>query len=114
MRGEQSLVDSRLVMHPVEVRDGDEFYEVAVTGRVLREESEMIGGVALIVGPVFDGTGRHVGFAADDRLDPGVLRRLIKLDRAVEISVIGNGHRRHPKFPRFFHQLVHPDGTVEK
>ncbi len=114
MRGEQFLVDPRLVMQPVEMRGGNQLDEIAITGLVLRQQGEMIGRVALIIRPILDRTGRHVGLAADDRLDARLRRRLIKFDRAVQIAVIGDRDRRHPEFRRLFHQLLHPHRAIEE
>ena len=50
----------------------------------------------------------------DDRLDPGLGRRLVKFNRAMQIAVIGNRDRRHRHFGRFFHQLLHPHRAIEK
>ena len=101
MLREQLLVDPRLVMHPVEMRGRDQLYQVAVAGFVLGQEGEMIGRVALIIRPILDRTRRHVRLATDDRFDPGVLRFLVKLDRAVEVAVIGDRDRRHPNSAAF-------------
>jgi hypothetical protein len=57
---------------------------------------------------------RNVCLAADDRLDPGIGRFLVKLDRAEKIAVISHGHGRHAEFDRFFHQLLHPHCTVQQ
>ncbi len=74
----------------------------------------MVGCVALIIRPIRDRTGRHVSLASDDRLDPRFLRFLIKFNRAVKISVIGDRDRRHPELLRFFHQLLHPNRAIEE
>ena len=36
-RREQFLVDPRLVVESVEVRDGDQFYQIAIPGLVFRQ-----------------------------------------------------------------------------
>ena len=108
------LVDPRLVMKSIEMRGGDHLHQVSVAGLVLRQEREMIGGVALVRGPVFDRAGRHVSLAADDRFDPGVRGRLVKLNRAVKISVVGDRDRRHLEFLRLFHQLLRPHQPIEE
>ena len=88
--------------------------EIAIAGLVARQQGEMIGRVALRIRPILDRTRRHVGLDTDDRLDPGLRRRLIKFNRAVQVAVIGNRDRRHPHFGRLFHQLLHPHRAVEK
>ena len=41
--------------------------------------------------------GSDIHLTADNRLDPGRPRFLVKLDRAKKISVIGDGQGRHPE-----------------
>ena len=114
MRGEQFLVDPRLVIHPVEMRGRDQLDEIAIAGLVLRQQGEMIRRVALGIRSVLDRARRHVGLAADDRLDPGGRRRLVKFDRAVQVAVVGDRDRRHLQFGRLFHQLLHPHRAIEE
>ena len=59
-------------------------------------------------------TRRNVGLTANDWFDPSLLRLLIKFDGSEEIAVIGHRYRWHPEFPRFFHQLFHPDGAIKQ
>src|SRR5439155_9506262 len=62
-------VDSRLVVVAVDVRVGDEAAQVAIAGRVRRQEHEVerLGvGLALLVG---HGPASDVRLDADDRLD---------------------------------------------
>jgi hypothetical protein len=114
MRGEKLLVDPRFVMKTVEVRLRDKFNKVAIAGLVFGEQSKMIGGIALVVRPVLDRTRGHVGLAADDWFNVGVRSGLIKFDRPVQISVIGDGHGRHFEFRGFFHKLFHPHRSIEE
>ena len=101
-------------MKSIEMRDGDHLHKVAVAGFVLRQQGEMIGGVALVRGPVLHLTRGHVSLASDDRFQPSFRRFLVKFDRAMEIAVVGNRDRRHPKFLRLFHQLLHPHRAIEE
>jgi hypothetical protein len=59
-------------------------------------------------------TGRDIRFATDDGLDARALGLLIKLNRSKKIAMIGHGHRGHLEFRRLFHQLPHPNRTVEQ
>ena len=105
---EQLLIDPRLVMKTIEMRDRDHLHEVAVAGLVPRQQGEMIGGIALVRRAIFHLARGHVGLATDDRFEPGFRRFLVKLDCAVEIPVVGDRDCRHPEFLRFFHQLLRP------
>ena len=101
-------------MHPFEMRRRHQPDEILVTGFVTREEREMISGITLRIRPVLDRAGGHVGFHADDRLDPGLGRRLVKFNRAMQVAVIGNRDRRHLHFGRLLHQLLHPHRAIEE
>ena len=39
--------------------------------------------------------GRDVGFVTDDRIDPGLLRLAVELQRSVQVAVIGQRQRIH-------------------
>ena len=111
---EQFLVDPRLVMESVEMRGGDQLHQISVAGLVLRQQGEMIGGIALVRRAVLHLARRHVRLATDDRFDPGFLGFLVKVDRAVEIAVVRNRDGRHAQRLRFFHQLFHPHRPIEE
>src|SRR4051812_1167107 len=55
-----------------------------------------------------------IHLTTDDRLDPGLLRRVIKPDRPEEIAVIGNRHGRHFVLRGGFRKSVVVAGTVEE
>jgi len=114
MLGEDFLIDARLVVHAIEVGDGDELDEVAVAGFVLSEEGEVIGGVAggagLFLGEFAQG---HVHLAADDGLDAGFLGLLVEFDGAEEVAVIGHGDGGHAEIAGFAHDVGDAAGAVE-
>ena len=114
MRGEQFSIDPRFVMHSFEMCGRYQPDEISVAGLVPRQEREMISRIALGIRPVLDRTRRHIRFHTNDRLDPGLGRRLVKFNRAMQIAMIGNCDRRHPHFGRLFHQLLHPHRAIEK
>ena len=58
--------------------------------------------------------GREIHLAADDRLDPGLLRRLVKLDGPEHVAMIGHRHRRHAVADGLLHQVLDADRTVEQ
>ena len=51
--------------------------------------------------PVKTGIRRNVNFAAEDRVDPRSLRRLVKVDDSEHNSMVCNGSTVHP-------ELFHP------
>ena len=114
MRSEEFLIDPRLVMIAVEVRNRDQFDKIAITGRVLCQQRKMIRCVALRIRSIFDRTRRHVGLAADDRSDACRRGLLIKFNRSVEVAMVSNRDRGHAEFHRFSHQLFHPHRPIKQ
>ena len=89
----QCLVHARLVVKALKVRAGNELYEVFVARFILREEHHV---PALLVDAgllVFAAPHRKVGMHANDRLYLGLFACHIKLNRAVEVAVVGEGER---------------------
>ncbi len=108
------LVDARLVVHAIQVGDGDELHQVAVARLILRQQREMVGGIPRGGGVLFrELAGGHVDLAADDRLDPGLLRLLVELDGAEEVAMVGHGDRRHAELARLAHDLRDAVGPVQ-
>src|SRR5438874_726975 len=113
-RIEKFLVDPRPVMKSVEMRGRNQFNKIVITDFVARKQREVIGRFAHRIWPIFMRMGRYVRFAADDRLDAGALRFLIKFNCTIEIAVIGHRDRRHFKSGRLFHQLFHSNGAIQQ
>ena len=106
--GEVLAVDARLVVVAVEVRVGDEPAQVLVAGPVPREQDQVVGlGVRLALA-VGHRAPRDVGLDADDRLDLGLLARLVEGDRAVQRAVVGQGERIEAERLRLVDQLGDP------
>ncbi len=57
--------------------------------------------------------GGDVGLDADDRLDPDLVGRLVELERAERVAVVGDGDRRHPLLRRLFDQRLDARSPVE-
>ena len=57
--------------------------------------------------------GRDVGLHADDRLDAGLGRRLVELEGAERVAVVGDGDRRHPLLARLFDERLDARRPVE-
>ncbi len=55
---------------------------------------------------VFQFGRSQIPFHADDRLDTQSFSRIVKLDRAVHDSVIGDGHRFHLEIFGLVQQLI--------
>jgi hypothetical protein len=58
--------------------------------------------------------GRDVELAADDRLDPRLLRGEVEVDATEEVAVVGERDRRKAKLARAVDQLLELRGAVEE
>ena len=63
--------------------------------------------------PLGPGVVGHVGLGADDRLDPVVLTRLVEVEDAVHVAVVGDAHRRLAVGHRRGHDVADPGRSVE-
>ena len=111
--GEQLLVHPGLVVEPLEIGERHELREVLVTGEVRGQEDEVVGLIAA-AGLLVPALLGHVDLAADDRGDPALAGRVVKLDRAEEVAVVGHGQRGHPQARRSLGELVYLGGAVEQ
>ena len=113
---EQLFVDSRLVIETLEVRRGDEADEVVVAHVVLREQHQMVvdvahAGARLLFQPA---AGGDVDLAADDGLDARLLSRVVELDGAEHVPVVGHRERRELEGGGLGHQAVQAARRVEQ
>ena len=112
---EQFLVDSRDVVIALQVRGGGHLDQVLEAGRILRQERQMIAGVAAAAGVALAPFPRRdVRLVADDRVDASLFAGPVELDGAVEVAVIGQGDGVHPLFFDVRDQLRNAVGPVEK
>ena len=83
VRGQDFLVNARLVIIALQMRGGGELDEVFVAGLVLRQQAEMMINVAsAAAGFLFQPAARRdINLAADDGLDALFARRLVKINR---------------------------------
>ncbi len=102
--GQDLLVDAGLVVHPLHLPNGAELHQVEVAVVVSGQEGQVVG---IAVDPSLAQQPRargDVDLAADDRLDPRVLARLVEVDRAVHHAVVGHGERGHLELGRTCHE----------
>ena len=113
---QQLLVDARLAVEAFQEGGGDQFAEVAVALVVFYQHQQVviIELVFAAVGLVETGIRRQVQFRADDGLDFALQRFFIKIDRAQDRAVIGQGHGRHLEGEGFFQQVVDFQGRIEQ
>ena len=116
MRGEELLVHARLVVEPLEVGLRDELDEVPVARAVAREDGEVVGAlVAAVLRPALSAAPRgDVELAAENRLDARLLRRLVEVDRAEEVPVVGERERGKVQVLRLLDEPLELGGAVEE
>ena len=74
-----------------------------ITGDVFCQQHQMVAAeIRVILSFIQARPRRHIGFATDDRLDSGIFKSFIHVQRAAHETVIGHGHGRHiVKFSHF-------------
>ena len=114
-------VDPGFVVEAVQVADRGEFEEIAVAGQVLCQKHNVV--VACALAPRFCFLAcffepapfcHNVGFNADDRLDPGLRRVLVELDRPEEDAVVRQCDCRHAVRDCGMDQVLGAAGRIQK
>ena len=114
MPGQQLLVDTRLVVEALEVRRTDQFDQIGPPLVRLGQHGQVEGRILARRGLLLvHRTRRDIKLASEDRLDPRLLRLLVKLDRTVKHPVIGHPHRPHAGLRDFAHQVRRTHRAVE-
>ena len=114
VRGEQLLVDARLVVEPVRVARRDELDEVVKALVRLREQHEMVGRLARRARSIGAAAGRDVDLAAEDRLDAALPRLVVERHGREHVAVLGDRHGRHLQLGGPIEQLADPARAVEQ
>jgi hypothetical protein len=114
--GQQLLVHPRLVVEALEIGLGDQLDEVAVAGDVADEDGQVVGALvtAVLRAPLGARARRDVELAADDRLHARLHRRLVELDRAEEVAVVGQRDGREVEVLGLLDELLELGGSVEE
>src|SRR2546427_9612120 len=100
MLSEHLFVDAGLVIHALHLADRAEAHQVHVAIVVGSKQGQMVR-VAVDAALSHESRARRdIDLAADDRLDAGVLARLVKVDRAVHDAVVGHPDRGHLELGR--------------
>ena len=89
--------------------------KVGIAHIVFCQKHQMI--IAVLTARQFSvkaGMGCHIDLTADDRIDPRLLRRLIKIDRAVHHAMIRDGGTVHSQLLHIFHIFFDLIGTVQE
>ena len=112
MLGKKLLADARLVVEAVQRSLRGDLDQIAVALFVFGEHQQMVVGVAFGRGAVIV-LFADVKFAADDRLDAVLVRRVDEMHRAKNIAVVGHGHGGHAQFLYALAELFDVASAVE-
>jgi hypothetical protein len=111
--GEVALADPRLAIEAVERGLGGDANEVAVAFLVFGEDQEVVvvvalGGSAMVL------VLAYVEFAPEDRLDALLFGRIEKMDRSVDVAVVGHGDGSLAEGGYAIDELLDVAGTIEE
>ena len=109
---DQVIVDPRPVIVTRQEALADQVHQVLIAGIVLAQQDQVAVFTAGhgLVRPI----PADVCFAADDRFDPGILHRVIEIDRAVQDAVIRNSAGVHPQLFQPVCKRTDPAGAVQQ
>ena len=110
------LVDARFVVITLQVGRGVEFDQVSVAGLVLGQQDQVVVNILAAARRLLVQAAcrRHIDLAADDRFDALIARGLIKIDRAVEHTMVGDRQGGKLQVARLVHQRVETAGAIEQ
>ena len=119
MLAQELEVDARLVVEALEVALRHQGHQVAVAGRVHREQQQVVDRVeaALVLRALLlleAGAARDVGLAAEDRLHARGARLLVELRRAEQVAVVGHADRALPQLLHLREERRELDRAVEQ
>ncbi len=110
------FVDPRLEIEAFQRGGTGQLDQVAKAGAVLGQQRQVIAGRLAAGRPALvKATARgDVGFVADDRVDPRILRLAIELQRTVQVAVVGQRQRVHAVIDAAIDQFADVAGPVEQ
>ena len=115
MLGQKFFVDAGTVIKALQERLAQEAGEVLITGVIAGQQGQVVRRRADALAAAVEARGRrHVGLAAQNRLDAARLRRLVEFHGAEHVAVVGNGHGRHVKLLGAVQELVDAVGAVQQ
>ena len=112
---EQLLVDSRLVVEAFEKGGRGHFDEVLEAPTVFGQQRQVKAGL-FHPGRVFVRAAARgdIGFVSQNRVDPLALWPRNKLQRPVQVPVVGDGQGVHPRLFGLLDQVGNAVGAVEQ
>ena len=110
---QQLAVNAGLVVEPLQVRQGDQLYQVLVAGVALGQEGQVVGalvgwglGVAAL--------RRHIHLAADDGLDARGGALGVEVYGPVQVAVVGDGQSGHAQLFGSANELMDAAQAIEE
>src|SRR5205823_11927579 len=107
------LADARLVIEAVPRGLGSDFDEVLIAFFILGEHQQVIVSVAFGWRPMIVFLA-DIKLATDNVLDPNFLRLSYELDGAIDVAVVGHGHRLLAYVGDAFYQLLNTASAVQQ
>ena len=112
MRGEQILIDARLVIEAIEIGGRDQLDQIPVASLVFAQQQQVV--VAIRFTTRLVALLRDINLTTDDGFDASFGRLGVELDRAEQVAVIGNAERRHLLFFGQVHEAADFTSAVKK
>jgi hypothetical protein len=107
---QQLPVDARVVIEALQKSHRVEVRQIFPTREVLGQKHQV---VAAALGAIQSILG-HVGFAAQDGLDPVGSGLQIEIESAEQVPMVGHGHLSHAQRQRLGEKLVEANGAIEQ
>ena len=115
VRCQEFLVDARSVVESLQKSGRGEFHQISVTLQVFGQYDQVTCRLPRSLGRFVEpALRRHVEFAADDGLDPGLVSLLVEINGSVHVAVVRDGHGGHLVVPCHLEEIGKADGTVEE
>ena len=114
VRGQEVMVNARMVVHALQLRGGGDLEQVAVARLVFRKQEQVRGFLVELRVAVFHAARRHVGFQPDDGFDPVGFGGVEEFDHPKHRAVVGDGDRGHAHLFDALRQLLDVREAVEQ
>ena len=114
VEAQKLLIHARLIVSSLNIRKGNELHEIPIPRIVLCQQNQMIITDAADLEHILARRRSKIYFAADDRLDARLFRRLVKLHDAVHLPVVSDGDSVHAEFFHFVDQFADAACTIQQ
>ena len=114
VRGQQILVDARLVIEPLRIAGGHELDQIVIALEVFSEEHEVVLRRPRVAALVETAAGRNVHLAAENRVQPARARMVVEDHRREHVPVLGDREPRHLQPGRLIEHFVDAARAVEQ